>query len=860
MGDSCLPCNATCALCDSLTTCTACQPHFNLTDGKCDVCDNGYFRMGDSCLPCNATCALCDSLTTCTACQPHFNLTDGKCDVCDNGYFRTNDSCVQCKATCTLCSSLEVCTSCKENFILQNGLCEVCQSGYYRSQDSCLKCSEPCTECSQSATYCTACISPFLANNGECNGCSAGFFLSNSSGNYCLSTCPEGFELNQTSSKCVSLPNNTLAIKAESIGNVISGFSTATSAAISASSAATGGFSSRLMMCLVATEAIVNMQYLNIRHSKTGTLYYQRMSQSLVPNWFSSLNTNNSNSTVLAWGSFQKNSVSSLYLDNHGDTLIETLFSWILCLLLMLFTFIARRGSRIGSLIFKFYLMAFSFAISNLLGQLQSQTLFFILQVKDNFFFDGYSKLSLVIGYLTMIFTILALIYWFYQLRMIYKHKIETRNATHKKKGFSHKEKWRSEKYGVLWSDFKDDSKLRFFFMYWIVLFNIVYILLIFGLQDVPLAQCSLIVVWTVMFIAFSVAIRPFTQLSTILSHYFNLGCILTVEAMNLYLALQESQDPHFSEIEDQGKAIVYVVIANTAINMLASLIGVAHELYQYIVKKKMETIKKHSKNLKSHGELRISEFELRKKKNQRLQRELSRTRDQTLDDSMVILQERERQPNNFMLDDSRVMVKRNTRKNACGTRNVLNRDVYENAINVHESNISIENEPKNRRRVTFKVQDQHPIGLEGNPKTMKPDQTHGQGNKLTKPVLDADVCLKNNTNIAKRRRTTEAQLNRSEPFVLVPEPQSKDIVVGAVEKQKNQLQVGAMNLGMFIQNTGQSAERRKTLTQIDQLTTKVRNEGNSKGAERRITQLLQRKIDFTLKPDVEKAISQESS
>ena len=143
-------------------------------------------------------------------------------------------------------------------------------------------------------------------------------------------------------------------------------------------------------------------------------------------------------------------------------------------------------------------------------------------------------------------------------------------------------ETWRSEKYQVLWSDFKEDSKNRFFFMYWIVLFNVGYILLIFSVQSAPIAQCSLIIALTILFMIFSAMIRPFKTFSSNFSHYFNLGSIVVVGALNLYLSIVEN-DPTFTNAEEQGLVIVIMIIINIAVNMLASLVEMIYNIYLYI-------------------------------------------------------------------------------------------------------------------------------------------------------------------------------------------------------------------------------------------------------------------------------------
>jgi hypothetical protein len=64
-----------------------------------------------------------------------------------------------------------------------------------------------------------------------------------------------------------------------------------TSAALAVSSVVGGGFSINMMMCLVTTEALAKMQYLNINHSHIASTIYAGMSSSPMPNWIASFNT-----------------------------------------------------------------------------------------------------------------------------------------------------------------------------------------------------------------------------------------------------------------------------------------------------------------------------------------------------------------------------------------------------------------------------------------------------------------------------------------------------------------------------------------------------------------------------------------
>ena len=411
-----------------------------------------------------------------------------------------------------------------------------------------------------------------------------GFFLfANSSGSFCLSVCPSGLKPDHSSNKCVtSLVNISQAQSA-----TLTAAPLTTSLALTVSSVASGGFSINMMMCLVATESIANMKYLNIDHSNIASTIYDGMSSSYVPNWISRFNILEKEAIIFNWGIFHKNEISALFFDNFGDSLTEFMIYLGLFLLSVFITFTPKAKKLMGSFSEKAYITTFSFLVANIFGKIQSQILFSILQIiKTSFKFDVYSSLSLFTAISTTLVVLIVMVVCFFKLKKIFNYQGHSRNAipcNHNSDRAILECKWLEKKYEFLIGDFKDSNKNQFFFAYWITAFNSVYILLIFSLQNFPILQCLSIMVLVGAFIAFSAKIKPFKSRAPAFLHFFNFGCVLVIAILNLGLAFATTGNRHFSNAESQGLVVISVIAINTITNTLFSLIGMILEIYHKI-------------------------------------------------------------------------------------------------------------------------------------------------------------------------------------------------------------------------------------------------------------------------------------
>ena len=358
-----------------------------------------------------------------------------------------------------------------------------------------------------------------------------------------------------------------------------------TSVALTVSSIASGSFSVNMMLCLVATESLANMQYLNINHSNIASTIYAGMASSYIPNWIDSFNTLERELIIFNWGIFEKNQISALLLDNFGDALTELMIYLGLFILSTLLTISPKTFGSFGE---KAHLTTFGFFVANILGKIQSQILFSILQlIKFNLLLDVYSSLSLFISVSIASLTMGMLIFCFVKLLSLFNYQNtlgDTESSRrHRSKNIHIQMRWLQKKYEFMIGDFKHSKKNQFFFAYWITAFNAAYILLIFCLQTAPIPQCASIALLIVSFMLFSARIRPFESKIPAFLHFFNFGCVLIAAILNLAQAFAATGTLEFEQTETLGSAIVAVIGINTGINTLLSLGLMILEIYNKI-------------------------------------------------------------------------------------------------------------------------------------------------------------------------------------------------------------------------------------------------------------------------------------
>ena len=445
---------------------------------------------------------------------------------------------------------------------------------------------------------CQQCSGP---RNGECSTCLPGIFhLSNFTGGYCFLVCPYGYKPDYTTYYCVT----ELANISKTVTRTFTAASPVTSTSFTIANAVSGSFSLNMMMCLVATESLANMQYLNINHSNIAASIYEAMSSSYIPNWIASFNEIDRELLVFPWGIFETNQISALFFDNFGDGLTEIMVHLGLFLFMAGITCTMQLGKLGESLAGRLYATVFSFFAANFFGKVQSLLLFSIMQIlKMNLLFDSYSRMSLLLGYFTTSFAIGLLVFCFFRLQVIFNSK-NSPNSKTKTGGVSetntrmtrftkseaservssathHQVQWLEKKYEFLFEDYKDTEKIHFFFAYYLTAFNAIYILLIFSLQTIPVLQCFSITLLALIFLIFPAIIKPFQKKVPAFLHFFNFSCIFLAATLNLGSAITQNLNPNFSGVEQQGKAVISIISINTIINTAISLGVMIFEIYQ---------------------------------------------------------------------------------------------------------------------------------------------------------------------------------------------------------------------------------------------------------------------------------------
>lgn len=168
---------------------------------SCPVGYYGYVGATRQCLPCDASCVTCSSLSTCTSCPWGYFLVNGKClTSCPTAtYASTDGSCQPCLSPCSQCISPTQCSSCQLGYLTPSQTCETnCSSlqntasqifSYFLNPSTarCEPCPSSCISCNSSSS-CQQCVSPYHlylslcvfdcptstflnANNNTCSPC-----------------------------------------------------------------------------------------------------------------------------------------------------------------------------------------------------------------------------------------------------------------------------------------------------------------------------------------------------------------------------------------------------------------------------------------------------------------------------------------------------------------------------------------------------------------------------------------------------------------------------------------------------------------------------------------------------------------
>jgi hypothetical protein len=318
--------------------------------------------------------------------------------------------------------------------------------------------------------------------------------------------------------------------------------SVALSSALQGSNGVSGMFSLNLLLSLAAIESIANMQYLNINHANIARGAYSGLSSCPVPNWISKANVLNKDLLTFNYGIFAKNQTSSLYLDNYGDSMTENIMYSVVCLPGIVLALFQEKEELVKSRTGKWHAITLGIFLSSIFGQIQSQTLFSILQLlRYDLLINPYSIASYFMAYFTMLFLMGLLTLCLFKLKTIFdfkkgqKKSLQKRTLKNKTK-HSRKEssaamvdiKWTEKKFGMMFEDFKDKTKAQFFFSYLMAAFNFAYILLILLLQSLPVVQCLSLVILVLAFTIFSAILKPMKERSTAYLYFSILDAFLS--------------------------------------------------------------------------------------------------------------------------------------------------------------------------------------------------------------------------------------------------------------------------------------------------------------------------------------------
>ena len=626
-----------CATCSagSNSSCTSCNAGSYLYPstglGQClDPCPDGYW--GDNT---TKTCQQCfirtsSSPFSCATCSNGGNSNE--CDSCSNGkYLHPSSGPGECLSSCPKGfwgdSSANTCEPCYTN-TAEPYSCATCSAGFNTNCRSCNSGSflyptpegqcvsscpggywgdtatnicKPCYTGGSSSLF--SCVTCSGGSKSDCKSCHPGAYLYPDSTGECLTICPYGYWGDDTTNVCrqctpnmENAPLPCAALEEEvNYANMTSDASlalAATTNTFQSANAISGMSYINLLLSLSAIESIANMQYLNVNHSAIALGAYSGLSSSIIPNWIAKLNHLSEENAVFNYGIFEKNHFSALYLDNNGDFLVEIFIYGGLYLLMGVISSCTIKENLARTRVGKVYAITTGLFLSNVFGHVQTLTLFSLIQIlKVSLVVDAYSGVSYLLAYFTLTSMTAMYALCFFRLKGIFDKKVYLRYTIRRRRSRSRgreslkneEDEWNETKYEMIFGDFKETNRSSFFFTYWIAAFNIVYILLIFTLQSVPVIQCLSVIVLTISFTIISGIVNPMKKKSANFLYFYNYACILFVGFVNLAIAIKEAVTGDHSSNKLAGWIVFFAVMANTGMNILIGFGGLLIQLFQFI-------------------------------------------------------------------------------------------------------------------------------------------------------------------------------------------------------------------------------------------------------------------------------------
>ena len=217
----CFACEENCQKCSRKT-----DEITNVGFNSCEVCRHGFALVEGICKPCPLNCSRCKGETLiCSTCEPGFAMNkalnqctkviencytsgeDGRCTICQEGYFLEENRCISCH------EKVKNCSQCSQD--LANFRCFGCRKGFFvTTKGDCKPCEADCERCD--SVGCISCKEQHFVDKSDfqCKICTLPncFICEN---NEKCSSCLLGFYVDPISRKCVDCPETCLYCKSK---------------------------------------------------------------------------------------------------------------------------------------------------------------------------------------------------------------------------------------------------------------------------------------------------------------------------------------------------------------------------------------------------------------------------------------------------------------------------------------------------------------------------------------------------------------------------------------------------------------------------------------------------------------------
>ena len=598
---TCNQCDSTCLTCSAAgsTNCLTCPSgaYLDTSDNTCNQCDSTCQTCSasgpTSCLSCPAeayldtthhTCSVCDS--TCQTCNA-FGPTD--CLTCPSGTYllSSNHSCVACNiqgyyanpaaGTCSQCDI--TCITCNATGPTN---CLSCSSGTYllSSNHSCIACNVQGYYINVTNKTCGMCDTSCRSCNGlsslDCLSCFSGYALS--SYNSCLSNSPFDAISSPVVKQAAAVGQSTVQVQ---------------SAATSILPILIRGASTTAILMVNFVSNILLFRFINVPFPDNFMQVCIILYTNFFPNPYNNV-SDEYNITNSAIGKFAENDISTVVLDNEGNTLDRELIAIGIILIAYLLAYVFKKHPKYSTY-FKNTLDQYrwNLLLTFYVGDCTDLVLFSMIQLHENSSQSWYAILGYFFSIVFIISFVILIPYFIYIVNRKEPNQIQPVTADVEKesaKSIKQTEKasppkWRElpKSMDMISSGIKKDHWIQRNFLIIMTVEGLINNFVLFFLQDYGAVQACLYALFVVIVWVMGIKYKPYTTRLQNFLFIMNYTARVILCGFAIYIGFNGLYGMISDDgVDTLGTVMTFLTIGTIGANACIALVVIVIELVQW--------------------------------------------------------------------------------------------------------------------------------------------------------------------------------------------------------------------------------------------------------------------------------------